>query len=92
MHARRLRTVVENLGAELVAHDDVAADVHAHAARRVVDELLGVLQRVQVGAADSARERFDEYFSGARNGIRHIVGDDFQIAHDGGTHRLISVR
>src|SRR5437763_1384314 len=57
--ARGGRPVLDDLGAELVAHDDVASQVH-HArvagAPRGLDELVGVLQRVEVGAADAAGE------------------------------------
>jgi hypothetical protein len=85
--------VLHDLGAELVAHDDVAAEVHhAHVAGPPgrLDEPVGVLQRVQVGAADPARQRAHQHLARARRRRRHVGDDEPALAHDGGAH--VSVR
>ena len=71
---RRLWTVVHDLRAELVAHDDVAREVHdagVAGAAPGLDEPLGVAEGVKIRAADAAGEGADEHL--ARPG--HGVGD-----------------
>ena len=56
----RARTVVQHLAAELVAEHDVAGKIHRLAAGKMFrqfDHAVGVLARVQVGAADAAGQR-----------------------------------
>src|SRR5262249_27940247 len=81
--------MIDDLRTELVAHHDVACEIHhERPARpsRAVDELLGVLQRVKIGAANPAGERLDEYLSRAwlRNG--EVRDHELLLSHDTGTH------
>src|SRR6266851_3083823 len=88
--AHRIRPVLDDLGAELVAHDDVAAQVHdARVAGppRGRHELIGELERVQVRAADPAGQRADEHLARPRLGHRDIRHDQLAVPHDGGAHR-----
>ena len=83
--------MLDDLGAELVAHDDVAAQVHDERVAgpaRGRDELLGELQRVQVGAADAAGQRADEHLARAGLGRRDVGDHQLAVAHDGRAHRL----
>src|SRR6185295_6209682 len=60
---RRLRTVVHDLRAELVAHDDVAREVHdagVAGAAAGLDESLRVAEGVKIRPADAAGEGADE--------------------------------
>ena len=87
----RPRAVLDDLGAELVAHDDVAGQVHdAGVARppRGRDELVGKPQRVQVGAADPAGQRANQHLAGARLGRRDVGDHELAVAHDGRPHGL----
>jgi hypothetical protein len=85
----RARPVIDDLGAELVAHHDVAREVHdariAGAAGRR-HEHVGVLERVQVGSTDPARERPHEHLARPRLGHRHVSNEELPITHHGGTH------
>jgi hypothetical protein len=87
--ALRLRSVVQDLGAELVPHDDVALGIqrerHARFTRRV-DHLRRMLPRVKIGAADAARECTDEDFSRSRRGIREGIHDELSLPHHDGAH------
>ena len=54
------RTVVEHLAAEFVAEHDVAGKIHRLAAGKMLcqfDHAVGMLARMQVGAADAAGQR-----------------------------------
>ena len=87
-----MRSVVDDLGAELVAHHDVAFEIHderAARAPRPFDQFLGMLERVQVGAADSAGERLDQRLAGARRGRCDIVDHEFLVTHHGCAHDVI---
>jgi hypothetical protein len=80
----RIRTVVHDLGAELVAHHHVASRIHHRRSPRFqggLDHQITVLQRVQVRAADPARNRANEDLSGAGLGLGHGVDDDLRVAH-----------
>src|SRR5262249_45337976 len=85
----RAWTVVDELGAELVAHHHVAPRVHdersARATRRL-DQLLGELQGVQITSANSARERGDEHLAGPRVGRRDISNMQLVVEHGDGAH------
>ena len=59
---------------------------------RGLDELIGELQRVQVGAADPAGQRADEHLARARLGRRDVGDHELAVAHDGGAHRLHHLR
>ncbi len=82
---------LDNLGAELMAHHDVATQIHAEgAAARAfdgVDHFVGELQSMKVGAADSTGQRLDENFAGAELRNRHLIDDEFFVSHYGGAHR-----
>ena len=65
---------LDDLAAELVAHDDVSSEIHdlhgwefvtgeAAGLVRHLDHLLAVLQRVEVGPADATCERFDQHLA-----------------------------
>jgi hypothetical protein len=41
---------------------------------------------VKIGAADSASERFHQYFARTEFGNRNVIDDDFFISHHGSTH------
>ena len=85
---------LDDLGAELMAHHDVAAQVHPEraAARALdrIDHLVGELQRMQIGAADSACEGFDQHFAGSESRDRHFIDDEFFVSHYRGAHRKTS--
>ena len=77
--ARRVGAVVDDLGAELVPHHDVARGVHARTAlpaRRAPRPCVGVLERVQVRAADAAGERLHQDLAGPGRGHRDVVDDE----------------
>ena len=79
----------DDLRAELVAHHHVAGEVHHEGvagAARGLDELLGVLERVQVGAADPAGKDADQDLAGPGLGNRDVGDHELAISHDGGAH------
>jgi hypothetical protein len=81
--------VLDDLGAELVPHHHVAGQVHReHAARAPGGghELLGVLEGVEVGAADAAGERLDQHLARARLGGGQVGHHEAPAPHHGGTH------
>ena len=61
---RGLRTVVENSAQNSCPITTSRPMSMPMPPGAIVDELFGVFQRVQVRAADPARERFDEHFAG----------------------------
>jgi hypothetical protein len=86
---RRARTIVEHLAAKLMAEHDVAGKVHRLAAGKVFCQFhhaVGVLARVQVGAADAAGQRFDQHHAGPRLGFRHLIDDDLAVPENGCAH------
>src|SRR5258707_394352 len=85
----RLRSVVDHLGAELVAHYDIALEVHHERSTgfaRTFNQPLGVLERVQIRAANPAGERFHQRL--ARPGSRNwnLIDDKFFASHYGSAH------
>ena len=93
----RVRADLDDLGRELVAHDQVLAEVEpppmptlaAGHLLAELDHLLRVLQEVQVAPADAARERLDEDLSLAGDRVGDVVHDEVvRPPHDGCTHRL----
>ncbi len=93
---RGVGTVVEHLGAELVAHDHVArrdpCTNGAPLSRAASTILSACVERVQVGAADAAGERLDQHLAGAGLGIGNRVDDELLASHDGGAHRAVLSR
>ena len=88
--ARRARSVVQHLAAELVAEHDVAGKIHRLAAGKVLGQLdhaVRMLARMQVGAADAAGQRLDQHLPGARFGLRQRVDDDLAVPENGSAHR-----
>ena len=85
----RLRAVLDDLGTELVAHDHVATEIH-HAPipgpPRILDELVGVLEGVEVRAADPAGESAHQHLAGPRLGPGDVRDHEGAIAHHRGTH------
>jgi len=81
--------VLDDFRAELVAHDDVAVEVHGAAAGTPggFDELVRVPERVQVGTADPARQRAHEHLAGSRLRHRDVGHHQRSIAHDGRAHQ-----
>ena len=81
---------VENLGAELVAHHDVAGEVHHE--REGVDlpgdarHGLAVLQRVEIRPADAAGQRLHQHLARPRHRLLHLGVDDSPAPHDGCAH------
>ena len=72
-----------------MTHDEVErrieADRRAHLARDR-DQLVGVVQRVQIGAADPARLDRDQHVARAEHGIGDVLDDENTTTGDGGTH------
>ena len=82
-------TVVQHLAAELMAEHDVARQVHRRAAGQELAQLhhaVGMLARMQIGAADATGERFDQHLAGARLRFRHLVDDDLAVSEDRCAH------
>ena len=88
--ALRARPVIEDLAAEFVAEHDVAGEVHRLAAGKMpgqFDHAVGVLARVQVGAADAAGQRLDQHLPRARLRLGHRIDDDLAVPENGCAHR-----
>ncbi len=91
----RSRTQVEDLGTPLVTEHVVSAGIEVEVRpERIGDvhEVLGVLERVEVGAADPARAHGDERIAAERHRIGHLVDDEVVLSCDYGTHRAPSLR
>jgi hypothetical protein len=76
-----------------VAHYDIAVQVHDErttGAPRPLNQFLGMLERVQIGAADSTGQGFDKYFAGTGHGRGDISDDDLLATHHGSTHAVSS--
>ncbi len=72
-----------------MAHHDVAIEIHHERSAglaRTLDEFLRVLERVQIRAANSARERFDQRFAGPRLRGWNVIDDEFSTSHYGSAH------
>jgi hypothetical protein len=81
--------VVDDLGAELVPHHDVAGEIHGERAARApggLDEAIGVAEGVQIGAADAAGEGLDQHLAAPRLGARDVRDHELAIPHHSGTH------
>ena len=84
------RTVVQHLAAELVAEHDVAGKIHRLAAGKMFcqfDHAVGMLARVQIGAADAAGQRLDQHLPCARLRLGHGVDDDLAVPENRSAHR-----
>ena len=82
----RAGAVIEHLAAEFVAEHDIAGEVHRLAAGEMpchFDHAMGVLARVQVGAADAAGQRLDQHLSRGRLRLGHGVDDDLAVPENG---------
>ena len=99
LHVRAVGTEFDDLAAEFVAHDDIEGRVHAHLGdrlrRRVLRQLLAqrlhrrtVLQHVEVGPADAARQRAHEDLTRAGNRVGDVTYVERPVAHGGGSHGL----
>ena len=81
--------MLDDLRTELVAHDHVATEIH-HAPipgpPRVLDELVGVLEGVEVRAADPAGEGPHQHLAGAGLGHGDVCDHEGAVAHHRGTH------
>ena len=51
-----------------------------------IDELRGMLCRVQVAAANASAERLDQHLTLARCGIFYVVNNDAAVAEDRSAH------
>ena len=79
-----VRADVEDAAAELVAHEDVLRQVRRRAAevgraldpRRHLHHRRGVVDVVQVAAADPARGDLDEHLPLPRRGLVDVVADE----------------
>ena len=82
------RTVIDHLAAELVAEHDVAGEIHRLAAGmlRQLDHAVGVLARMQVGAADAAGQRLDQHLACAGFGSGMRVDDDLAVPENRSAH------
>jgi hypothetical protein len=72
-----------------VAEHDIAGKVHRLAAGEKpahLDHAVGVLARVQVGAADAAGERLDQHLSRARLRLGQRVDDDLAVPENSCSH------
>jgi hypothetical protein len=81
--------VVHDLRAELVAHDDVAREIHdagVAGAAPGLDEPLGVAEGVKVRAADAAGEGADEHLARPRLGRGDVGDHELPVPHDDGAH------
>jgi hypothetical protein len=84
--------VLDDLAAELVAEHHVAGRIQRPAPARLpraVDELLGELRHVQVGAADAAAQRLHQRLPCAGCRIGHGIDDDVAVAEDRGAHGTV---
>ncbi|MGY2804582.1 hypothetical protein ACVIHF_001312 [Bradyrhizobium sp. USDA 4506] len=87
--ARRVRAVVEDLAAELMAEHDVARQIHRRATGQELAQLhhaVGMLACVQIGTADAAGERFDQHLAGAGLRLGHPVDDHLAVPEDRCAH------
>ena len=78
--------VIEHLAAEFVAEHDIAGEVHRLAAGKMpchFDHAMGMLARVQVGAADAAGQRPDQHLPRGRLRLGHGVDDDLAVPENG---------
>src|SRR4051812_15638035 len=82
------RAEVDDLAAELVAEHDVAGEIHRLAAglSRHLHHAVGVLARVQIGAADAAGERLDQHLAGAGLWLGHPVDDNLTVPENRSAH------
>src|SRR5206468_12744479 len=86
--ARGAGAVIDDLAAEFVAKHDVAGEIHrlAPGLSRHLHHAVGVLARVQIGAADAAGERLDQHLAGARPWLRHPVDDNLTVPENRSAH------
>src|SRR5262249_52739467 len=85
----RVRAVLDDLAAELVAEHHVARRVHRPASAGTpgaLDELVGVFCRVQISAADAAAQRLYEHLACSGFRIGDCIHDDIAVAKDRGAH------
>ena len=90
--ALRARAVIEDFAAEFMAEHDVAGEVHRFAAgkcRANLDHAVGVLARVQVGAADAAGQRLDQHLPDAGHGLGQLVDDDLAVPENGSAQLVV---
>ena len=59
---------------------------------RHLDHLVAVLQGVQVGSADAARQRLDQNLARTGSRVDDVVDDQFSSSHHGCSHRGFSSR
>ncbi len=77
-----------------MSHHDVAIEIHherAAGALGALDQLVGKLERMQIGAADTARQSLNDNVAGTGLWLRHRVDDEFLIPHDRCAHCMSSV-
>ena len=91
MHRRTVghRPELEHLRRELVAHDEVAARVEADRCTHLAcdrDELVGVVQRVEVGAADPAGLDRHQHVARTEYGVGNLLDHEDTTTGDGSTH------
>ena len=92
--ALRARAVIDDLAAEFVAEHHIAGEVHRLAAGKMpgkFDHAMGVLARMQVGAANAAGQRLDQHLPCARLRIGQGVDDDLAVAENGSAQSVSSL-
>jgi hypothetical protein len=85
----RQRAQLEHLSGELVAHDVVERGVEGQRRTHLVrdpDELGRVMQRMQVGAADTTGLDRDQGVTRTGNRVGDVVDDEYSTTGDGGAH------
>ncbi len=84
-----LRAELEHLCSELVAHDVVEGRVEAQRRFHLPgdrDQLVGVMERVQIGPADPARLHRDHDVARTGDRVGDVVDDEDPTTGNGGAH------
>ena len=94
-HALAAGAQLEHLAAELVAHHEVECGVEElgqAGLTRLLHQLVGKVERMEVGTADPARPHPNERLARAGYGIVDFVEDELLVPGDDCTHVLPLVR
>src|SRR5690606_19252367 len=85
----RARPVIENLGTELMAENNVPLRIHAEARARafgLLDHLVGMMKGVKVRPANTAGKRLHQNLTHFRRRFRNLRSDKIAIAEYSSTH------